>query len=299
MIDLHCHSTASDGTLSPTQLVALALKNGLKALALTDHDTLDGLEQFREAGEGTPLCCVPGVELAAQSAANPHWGYHIVGLFLRREPSAEMEALLKGCRQARDLRNQAILERLNALGIPVTMEEVVEAARGEVVGRPHVALALQRRGVVPTVQAAFERFLATGKPAYASRKLPPPEEAIAAIHSMGGAAIWAHPFTKGNHSVRQIHQMAVTLKAMGLDGMEAHYALHTPKQVENALKITREVGLLPSGGSDFHGATFRNVRLGVGTGNLQVPDRFLEPLRLCAERRALIAHSLQQHKDAG
>ena len=159
--------------------------------------------------------------------------------------------------------------------------------------------ALQRRGVVPTVQAAFERFLATGKPAYASRKLPPPEEAIAAIHSMGGAAIWAHPFTKGNHSVRQIHQMAVTLKAMGLDGMEAHYALHTPKQVENALEITREVGLLPSGGSDFHGATFRNVRLGVGTGNLQVPDRFLEPLRLCAERRALIAHSLQQHKDAG
>ncbi len=292
MIDLHCHSTASDGTLTPTQLVDLARKIGLKALALTDHDTLDGLAEFREAGKGSGLCCVPGVELAAQSSTLPHWGFHIVGLFLQETPSREMATLLQGCLQARTQRNDTILERLHGLEIPLTMKEVEEAAGGEVVGRPHFALALQRRGVVPSVQAAFERFLATGKPAYASRKLPTPEEAISAIHSMGGVAVWAHPFTKGNHTVRQIHQMAVTLKTMGMDGMEAHYAMHTPKQVENVLEITREVGLFPSGGSDFHGEAFRNVHLGTGTGRLQVPDRYLEPLRLCAQRRALLAQSL-------
>ncbi|MGN0866891.1 MAG: PHP domain-containing protein [Oligosphaeraceae bacterium] len=294
MIDLHCHSTASDGTLTPTQLVALARKIGLNALALTDHDTLDGLEEFRRAGKESGLCCVPGVELAAQSATQAHWGFHIVGLFLQETPSREMATLLQGCLQARAVRNATILERLHALEIPLTMEEVEDAAGGEVVGRPHFALALQRRGVVPSVQAAFERFLATGKPAYASRKLPTPEEAISAIHSMGGVAVWAHPFTKGNHTVRQIHQMAVNLKAMGMDGMEAHYAMHTPKQVENVLEITREVGLFPSGGSDFHGEAFRNVHLGTGTGNLQVPDRYLEPLRLCARRRAALAQCLQR-----
>lgn len=284
MLDLHCHSNASDGSYTPTQIVELADKIGLTAVALTDHDTLSGLDEFRQAGENAKVECVPGIELASRDEKNAFNGYHIVGLFLQRR-SEEMDTLLATCVQKRYERNLAIIERLNKLGIPVTEEEVRVLAQGEVLGRPHIAMALVNRGVVSSTQGAFERFLGSGKAAYVRRESPTPSEAISAIHSMGGVAIWAHPFTMGNHTVRQIHQMAVDLRAVGLDGIEVHYAMHTQKQVQNAAEIARAVGLFPSGGSDFHGLTFRNVNLGTGTGNLQVPDRYLEPLRLCAAKK--------------
>lgn len=283
MIDLHCHSRASDGSQTPGEVVALAVKSGLKAIALTDHDTTDGLREFLEAGRNAPVECVPGIELASR-VPDEYNGYHIVGLFLDETPSEEMNALLASCIRWRDERNQMILERLNGLGYEISREEVQELAGGEVIGRPHIALALVRRGVVSSVAGAFERFLASGKAAYVRRQEPTPEEAISAIHSMGGVAIWAHPFTKGNRTVRQTHQIAVDLKAVGLDGIEVHYSMHTPKQVQNAAEIARDVGLLPSGGSDFHGLTIKNIQMGKGLGNLQVPDRYLEPLRLCGER---------------
>lgn len=283
MIDLHCHSRASDGSHTPTEIVEMAAKSGLRAIALTDHDTMDGLAEFRKAGEGASVECVAGIELASRTPGEYN-GHHIVGLFLRDSLSDEMAELLASCIRWRHERNLGILERLKERGYPLTLEEVQDAAGGEIIGRPHIALALVRRGVVSSVAGAFERFLGSGKAAYVHRQEPTPEEAISAIHSMGGVAIWAHPFTKGNRTVRQIHQLAVDLKAIGLDGIEVHYSMHTPKQVQNAAEIAREVGLLPSGGSDFHGLTFRNVQLGIGVGNLQVPDRYLEPLRLCAAR---------------
>ncbi len=298
MIDLHCHSTASDGTCSPRELVSMAVKLGLKALALTDHDTMDGLPEFQAAAREFPqTCCVSGVELAARSREDYRLGYHIVGLFLG-EPSREMKEFMAGCRKARVERNRAILERLAALGHPLEMADLEREADGGVQGRPHIARALVRRGVVESVQGAFQRFLGTGKPAYVSRAVPSPGEAISAIHSCGGVAVWAHPFTKGNHTVRKIHQMAVDLKAVGLDGMECYYALHTPRQVQNALEICRDVGLFPSGGSDFHGENIHGVKLGVGTGRLQVPDRLLEPLRLCAAHRAVVHQAPPENPSA-
>ena len=286
MIDLHCHSTASDGSFTPTQLVSLAEECGLKALALTDHDTLDGLGEFRRAGENSPVECIPGIELASQDAENSYAGYHIVGLFLGAEASEEMQELMQRCIEAREARNLAILERLRHHGIELSLTEVESAAGGEVIGRPHIAQALVNRGVVSSIQCAFDRYLGSGKPAYVRRRLPSPETAIAAIHSMGGVAIWAHPFTRGNYTVRRIHEMAVHLKGIGLDGMEAYYALHTVTQVKNALEICEDVGLLPSGGSDFHGAVTRSIRLGVGTGKLNVPDSILADLEACRDQRA-------------
>ena len=283
MIDLHCHSTASDGSLTPAQIVALAEKIGLKAVALTDHDTLAGLDEFLKAGEGASVECIPGIELAAQNAGT-YFGYHIVGLFLQKE-SAEMKQLLADCVHWREERNQAILGKLAEMGVGIPMEELHHLAQGEVIGRPHIASALVKHGVVPDSQAAFERFLGSGKSAYVQRRLPTPEVAIAAIHSMGGVAIWAHPYTKGNLTVRQLQRLAVDLKAIGLDGIEADYAMHTPRQRENVAAVARAVGLLPSGGSDFHGVHFRNVQLGVGTGKLLVPDRYLDALRLRALAR--------------
>ncbi len=288
MIDLHCHSTASDGTCSPRELVSMGVKLGLKGLALTDHDTMDGLPEFQAAAWEFPqICCVPGVELAARNREDPRLGYHIVGLFLG-EPSREMNEFMAGCRNARVKRNHAILKKLADLGYSLDMSDLEREANGGVVGRPHIARALVRLGAVASVQGAFQRFLGTAKAAYVAREVPSPEEAISAIHSCGGVAVWAHPFTKGNHTVKKLHQMAVDLKAMGLDGMEAYYALHTPKQVQNVLEICRSVGLFPSGGSDFHGENIHGVKLGVGTGHLQVPDRLLEPLRLAAAHRAAV-----------
>lgn len=288
MIDLHCHSTASDGTCSPRELVSMAVKLGLKALALTDHDTMDGLPEFQAASREFPqICCVPGVELAARNRENKNLGYHIVGLFLG-EPSREMNEFTAGCRNARVKRNYAILEKLAGMGYHLDMADLEREANGGVVGRPHIARALVRLGAAESVQGAFNRFLGTAKSAYVAREVPSPEEAISAIHSCGGVAVWAHPFTKGNPTVAKLRQMAVDLKAIGLDGMECYYALHTPKQVQNALEICRSVGLFPSGGSDFHGENIHGVKLGVGTGHLQVPDRLLEPLRLCAAHRAAV-----------
>lgn len=146
-------------------------------------------------------------------------------------------------------------------------------------GRPHIASALVARGYVSDVQKAFERLLASGKPAYKHRQVPTPAAAIAAIHSMDGVAIWAHPFTRGHFTNLQMRRIALELKDVGLDGIEAYYPLHTPAQTRTALQMAKDFELLVSGGSDYHGSRFKRVELGVGYGNLSVPDALLEPLR--------------------
>ncbi len=274
MIDLHSHSTASDGSYSPSQLVELALKLKLTALALTDHDTLDGIEEFMQAASGTNLLAIPGIELAARDPETKQ-GYHIVGLNLRR-PSERMNNLLSDVIRWRYERNIGTIARLNGLGFPLTLEEVQKFSGGGVLGRPHIALALVEKGYVSEFQSAFDRLLATGKPGYVSRQLPTPAQAISVIHDMGGLAIWAHPFTRGNFTVTQTRRMAVELKDCGLDGIEAYYSLHTPTQTRNGLEIAKAVGLLVSGGSDFHGSRFKKLDLGTGYGGLSVPDRLLD-----------------------
>ena len=278
MIDLHCHSTASDGSCTPTELVEMACRLRLAALALTDHDTIGGLSEFRAAAAGRGLEAVCGIELASRDERLPGIGFHIVGLFMRGE-APQLLALLEDVVRWRQERNRQILARLQERGLAVTLEEAEGYAAGGILGRPHIAQTLVAHGYAHDIQNAFERYLATGKPGYVSRQVPTPAEAVAAIHADGGVAIWAHPFTRGNYTVAQTRRIAVELKDVGLDGIEAYYPLHTPTQTRNVLKIAAEVGLLVSGGSDFHGMRFRNVELGTGYGKLRVPDELLAPLR--------------------
>ena len=281
MIDLHCHSTASDGSLSPAGLLEAAAKLSLKALALTDHDTLDGISDFRQAGQGHSVEPIAGIELAACEADDSNRSYHIVGLFLDGD-SSRMKSLLSEVIQWRNERNLKMVATLNRLGYALSLEEVLAQCEGAVLGRPHIAAALVSGGYVKDSQAAFDRLLASGKPAYVRRQVPTPEAAIAAIHSMGGVAIWAHPFTRGHYTNLQMRRIAVELKDRGLDGVDAYYPLHTPTQVRTALQMARDFELLVSGGSDFHGSRFKKIDLGVGYGNLKVPDELLEPLRAAA-----------------
>ena len=264
--------------MSPGELLEVAAKQSLKALALTDHDTLDGVPEFLQAARGRAIEAVAGIELAACEADDPNRSYHIVGLFLDGD-SSRMESLLSEVIKWRNERNLKMIASLNRLGYGLSLEEVLAQCGGAVLGRPHIAAALVSRGYVKDSQAAFDRLLASGKPAYVRRQLPTPEAAIAAIHSMGGAAVWAHPFTRGHYTNLQMRRIAVELKDRGLDGIEAYYPLHTPTQVRTALQMAGDLDLLVSGGSDFHGSRFKKLDLGVGYGNLKVPDELLEPLR--------------------
>jgi 3',5'-nucleoside bisphosphate phosphatase len=278
MIDLHCHSTASDGSFTPTELVKEAERIGLKALALTDHDTINGLAEFNAAGKDSPVEAVPGIELAACDAENHNLSFHIVGLFLTTD-SPRLNTLLADVIRWRNERNIAMVEKLASLGIPITLTRVQEVAGGAVIGRPHIAQVLIENGFANDTQNAFDRWLSSGKPGYVYRRVPTPSEAIAAIHSAGGTAVWAHPYTRGNYTNLQMRRIASSLKDMGLDGMEAYYPMHTLCQVRNSLDICKGVGLAPSGGSDFHGTRLRNIALGTGTGKLCVPDSLLDALR--------------------
>lgn len=281
MLDLHTHSTASDGTLSPAEIVRQSHRCGLRAVALTDHDTVAGVPAFMDTCAMTGFEGVPGVELSASW----HGGsLHIVGLFV--DPAnAKLDTLMRGIRENRRGRNQNIITRLQANGLDITMEEVAAEAGGDVVGRPHFASVLVRKGYCQTYRDVFNDWLGTGKPAYIRRFLPLPTEVIDSIHAAGGIAIMAHPFGNPNGTpVSKVRKMLKTMVAIGLDGLEVYYSGHSPAETAQAQQLAADFGLLVSGGSDFHGDRNPGVKLGVGHGDLHVPDDLLKPLRERAER---------------
>lgn len=282
MIDLHTHSTFSDGSLTPTQLVDRAVARGLTALALTDHDTADGIPEFLEAASARNLAAIPGVELACVHGTGH---LHLVGLFIRRE-CGELSELLERIRSSRTERNQAMIRRLVARGCPITEEQVAaEAGPDGVTGRPHIAAALVASGVCSDRQEAFGRFLSSGKPGYARRYRPSASRAIRAIQAAGGVAIWAHPLAGRPRTETGFRLTVESLGEIGLDGIEVHYSEFTPEQTALAVRVAGEAGLLASGGSDFHGETFPTIDLGVGYGELAVPDAVMPALRERAESR--------------
>jgi len=274
MIDLHVHSTRSDGSVRPRDLVREATRLGLTALALTDHDTLSGLGEFLDASRTAGLSGVPGVEISCSWYAG---SMHLLGLFL--DPAnANLQALLETTRVNRRKRNRLIIDKLKALGINITQDEADAVAGGDVVGRPHIAQALVRRGACSDLQDAFNRFLAVGKPAYVRRFLPLPEEAIGTLHEAGAAVVWAHPIFQLRTATTKLRQTARFLKDAGLDAIEVYYPEFSQDERATALAVAKQIGLLASGGSDFHGANAPGIALGTGRGDLRVPDALLPPL---------------------
>lgn len=283
MIDLHTHSTASDGTFKPNKIIAAAEDLGLTAVALTDHDTLDGIGPFMDAARRCRTRAIPGVEIACSWYGG---SLHIVGLFVDPDDQP-LRDLLATVRQARDTRNTRILRNLRNLGYEISEADLLAEAGGGVPGRPHIAAAVVEKGYFTENAQVFRALLSKGGPAYVRRYLPRPSVGIGAIHRAGGVAVWAHP--AGGYDViapSRIRQVARTLKSQGLDAMEVFYCDHTPRQQEACGRIARELNLLASGGSDFHGRHMPKIRLGTGFGSLAVPDELLGPLENKAAEHA-------------
>lgn len=272
-IDLHTHSTASDGTFTPGELMRAAAEMGLNAIALTDHDTFEGLPEARAEAARQGIELVPGCELSLDYGGLPT---HLLALFVDEGPG-HLSGELARVRRARVLRNELMLEKLKGVGVHLSMEDVAGRAGG-VVGRPHMAQAMLAAGVVRSFEEAFARFLGSGGMAYVPKAKLTPRQAIEAIHADGGLAVLAHPYLISQQPAR-IRDILAHLAAMGLDGVEVYYTEHSDKYTALVAALARELGLLMSGGSDFHGAVKPGVALGRGRGGLFVDGELLDRMK--------------------
>ena len=280
IIDLHTHTTASDGSLNPAELVEKAREAGLRALAITDHDTTDGLDRALEAGRRLGLEVVPGVEISCDGGFAG--GMHLVGLFIDHH-HPELLAGLKRLQRARAERNPKIVANFQRLGIDLSLEEVAALAGGEIISRAHFAQALVQRGLVGNRAEAFNRYLAAGKPAYAPKFRYPPDQAIALIRRAGGVPVLAHPGLLPL-AKPQLEPLLAGLKEHGLEGVEALYSEHDTALRRHLTSLAARLELVISGGSDFHGRPKPDVRLGTGLGDLRVPATLLTALRQRAQK---------------
>ncbi len=276
-IDLHLHTTHSDGSLTTAQVLALAKKAGVSALAITDHDILDGIPEAITIGASLGIEVIPGIEISSRLDDAE---LHILGYFLDWKDPA-LNRRLELVRASRHSRNPLIVDKLNDLGLALTYQEVQELAGTESVGRPHIARVLMQKGYVQSAKEAFDRYLADGAAAYVPRELPQPAEAIAWIRAARGIPVLAHPvWAKQNEA--GLLKLCGKLKSEGLMGIEVHYSTHKPQQTKEYLNIAHRLELLVTGGSDFHGITKPDIAVGIGRGGLKVSSRLLEPLKKAA-----------------
>jgi predicted metal-dependent phosphoesterase TrpH len=275
--DFHCHSNRSDGTRSPAELVDLAYANGVRTFALTDHDTLEGIEEARAAAARHPgFTFIPGVELSCDV---PGTEVHMLGLFVDTE-NAAFRAELDRMRTGRIQRGERIVEALGRMGVPVEWSRVREIAGEASIGRPHIARALIEAGHVADVDEAFARYLDRNSPAYVERERLLPADAIALIHSANGFAVFAHPPFTDDHE-----EVAATLAEAGLDGIEVYYRHYPPEQVEALRVLAERLGLTPSGGSDFHGLPRENEH---EPGQFEMPGEAIDELFEVARERGCV-----------
>lgn len=265
MYDLHVHTTASDGVLTPAEVIVRALQSGLTGLAITDHDTLDGIKPAQTfiQTKQIKLDFIPGIEL------NTDYGddeVHILGYFIA-DRDGRMAERLAYIRRERWNRAEKIVAKLNQLGVNITMEQVKHCAEGQLIGRPHIARALCHLGVVSTEEEAFDKYIDHSRPAYIRRYKFTPEEAISLINMAGGVSVLAHPgLIRDQYKIGQII-------AMGIEGLEVYYPEHQPAQIEQLTALAQEHRLLITGGSDFHGTgSVTRDRMGASGINSQMMD---------------------------
>jgi 3',5'-nucleoside bisphosphate phosphatase len=274
-VDLHSHSTASDGTFAPADVVRLAKEAGLVGLALTDHDTIAGLSEASAAATEAGIDFLPGIEISCEvpKPATMHMlGY---GVDIHSQPLKELTSQLMA---GRDDRNPRIIRRLNELNVAITMEEVEQQAGGDVVGRPHIAAVMLKKGYVSSIKQAFDKYLATGGLAYFDRDRPTPKRGIELIRQAGGLPVLAHPVQLRTENDAQLERTVKDLADLGLAGIEVIHSDHDAAWFERCTRLADRFGLLKTGGSDFHGTNKKDVRLGVANGR-RVPREYLDRLR--------------------
>lgn len=272
-IDLHTHTTASDGTYTPDELIELASKKGLAAIAVTDHDTTAGIDAAIKADNGNNIRVIPGIEI---SSCYDDIEIHLVGLFINPEDTALL-SWLKELRLNRSERNQQMIDKLKGFGIELNMEELNEISRGGTITRAHFAALMLKKGYITSTNEAFDRYIGTGCKAYIPRKLPSCEKSIEMIRNCGGLAIMAHPLLyKISRSF--LERIVADLKGCGLTGIEAYYSTHSGADTRYIIQLADNNGLLLSGGSDFHGENKKGLELGSGYGRLMVPYNILDKL---------------------
>lgn len=277
MIDLHTHSTYSDGTDSPEQLARAGNAIGLAALALTDHDTVEGLDEFLAFQDHVATRLIPGIELSCSYLGR---SFHLLGLLFR--PGDQMfQKRLAGLRQRRDRRNQKMAERLTALGISFSPDEAGVFARGSIISRVHFAQALVARGEVSGPEEAFRRFLGDDAPAYVPFEDLSPGEAAGWVRDAGGVAVAAHPGRFAGRGFRW-DEAVLDLKAQGVQGIEAYYGDYGPSEQAYFLELASRRGMIPCGGSDYHGSYKPGIALGTGRGSLRIPDSVIGALEAVA-----------------
>jgi len=274
-VDLHLHTTASDGVMTPSGIVRYAKSKGLQAIAITDHDTIEGLDEGLSEGEKVGFEVIPGVEISAEHFPG---SMHLLGYFFDIH-----HPLLKGkldyLQKARADRNPKIIENLNRLGVKIRYEEVVKASGGGQVGRPHFAQVLIEKGYVRSFQEAFERFLKKGAPAYVDKLRFKPKEAISFIEEAGGVTILAHPKTLGMNGSSALEKIVLDLMEIGLKGIEIFYPEHTPMEMAQFKTMAERYGLLMTGGTDYHGIEKEELDIGVGRGEMRLPYSLVEALK--------------------
>ena len=271
MIDLHTHSNCSDGSMTPRELVLHAKKSGLVAIALTDHDTTDGIEEALAVGAEVGITVIPGVEFSTEEVKQ----VHILGYCFDYR-NAELQAAFAKQQAERIGNFEKYLQKFSESGFPMTKEEVLFHAPSGHVGRAHYAKVMMDKGYVSSVKEAFDRYLAIGMPLYIKREVMEPSEAISLIHKAGGLAFFAHP-----HQTKlpddELFALMCRLKDAGLDGIEGYYSEYTPEMGEKFRSWAKKLDLMLSGGSDFHAEMKPHIKIGTGTdNNLCVPDELLD-----------------------
>jgi hypothetical protein len=274
MIDLHVHTSMSDGTFSPDEVVEIALQRGLRAIAITDHDTMAGVGRAQERGAELGIEIISGVEISTEW---PSGILHMLGYFVCVE-DPELLRTLDSLRKDRQERILKIVSKLNDRDVSVTVDEVDREAVGGVPGRPHVANLMLRKGHVATLQEAFDRYLGKGAPAYVEKKKLSPVEAMQLIANSGGVPVLAHPYSLDEPDADELEQIFRRLTLSGLKGIEVYYPQHTPDQTAVFLRLAQKLGLVVTGGTDFHGANKPEVEMGVFPGGATLPYTILDEL---------------------
>lgn len=265
-VDLHLHTNKSDGSLSPAEVVQNAANAKLSAIAISDHDMTEGIDEAVTAGSTLGIVVIPAVEFSSKYNSRD---VHILGYFIAHK-NPELQEYLKVLKDARLERAAKIVKCLQDIGLDITFEEVLEQAGTSAVGRPHIARFMLKHGYISEFSEAFEKYLKRGMPCYIEKFVYPPDELISLIHRLGGVAVIAHPGLGG------LDEFIPDLVKMGLDGFEAYHTDHGPEATKRYLEYAKKYGLIVTGGSDCHGPVSKH---GLRIGTVQVPDEVVDALR--------------------